>query len=121
MQALLQAKLAEMDARLTELQRLRQDVARRLADVCPLRLGMPLPADSQQPPVRHPQRQSAHAAEAAPPPLAGSRARTAVVCIVAPLAVLFPLTGASLVAALLIERAVWSLRQFAPSRSNPLH
>lgn len=57
----------------------------------------------------------------APPPLAGSRARTAVVCIVAPLAVLFPLTGASLVAALLIERAVWSLRQFAPSRSNPLH
>lgn len=71
-QALLQAKLAEMDARLTELQRLRQDVARRLADVCPLRLGMPLPADSQQPPVRHPQRQSAHAAEAAPPPLAGA-------------------------------------------------
>ena len=44
-----------------------------------------------------------------------------IVCIVAPLAVLFPLTGASLVAALLIERAVWSLRQFAPSRSNPLH
>ena len=57
----------------------------------------------------------------APPPLAGSRARTAVVCIVAPLAVLFPLTGASVVAALLIERAVRGLRRFAPSRSNPLH
>ena len=40
-QALLQAKLAEMDARLAALQRLRQDVAERLGDACPLRLSRP--------------------------------------------------------------------------------
>ena len=57
----------------------------------------------------------------APSPLADARARTAAICIVAPLAILFPLTGASVVAALLIERAVRGLRRFAPSRSNPLH
>ncbi|QYF87675.1 PepSY domain-containing protein [Brevundimonas sp. PAMC22021] len=56
----------------------------------------------------------------APPPLAGPRARTAAICIVAPLAILFPLTGASLIAALLIDLSIRGLRRFVPSPSRPL-
>lgn len=40
----------------------------------------------------------------------GPRARVAVLCIVAPLAILYPLTGLSLVAALLIDRGVGLIR-----------
>lgn len=53
-QGRLQAKLAEMDARLAELQRLRQDLAQRLADVCPLRLGGPAPAQGGARPAARP-------------------------------------------------------------------
>lgn len=44
----------------------------------------------------------------APP---GPRVRAAVLCIVLPLAILYPLTGLSLIAALLIERTVLILRR----------
>ncbi|WP_292065547.1 hypothetical protein [Brevundimonas sp. UBA7664] len=40
----------------------------------------------------------------------GPRARAAIPCIVAPLAILYPLTGLSLVAALLIDRGVGLIR-----------
>ena len=42
----------------------------------------------------------------APPAPPGPRARIAVLCIVIPLSILYPLTGLSLVAALLLDRAV---------------
>lgn len=42
----------------------------------------------------------------APPSPPGPRARIAVLCIVIPLSILYPLTGLSLVAALLLDRAV---------------
>jgi len=50
----------------------------------------------------------------APPSPPGPRARTAVLCIVIPLSILYPLTGLSLVAALLLDRAV---RTFAGSKT----
>ena len=50
----------------------------------------------------------------APPSPPRPRARTAVLCIVIPLSILYPLTGLSLVAALLLDRAV---RTFAGSKT----
>ncbi|MET4683199.1 PepSY-associated TM helix domain-containing protein [Brevundimonas faecalis] len=50
----------------------------------------------------------------APPAPPGPRARIAVLCIVIPLSILYPLTGLSLVAALLLDRAV---RAFAGSKT----
>jgi len=49
----------------------------------------------------------------APPAPPGPRARIAVLCIVIPLSILYPLTGLSLVAALLLDRAA---RAFAGSK-----
>ncbi|MNJ69820.1 hypothetical protein D3C77_662120 [compost metagenome] len=49
-----------------------------------------------------------------PPSPPGPRARTAVLCIVIPLSILYPLTGLSLVAALLLDRVV---RTFAGSKT----
>lgn len=50
----------------------------------------------------------------APPAPPGPRARIAVLCIVIPLSILYPLTGLSLVAALLLDRAVRAFTRSKP-------
>ncbi len=56
-----------------------------------------------------------HRSSGAPTAPPGPRARIAVLCIVIPLSILYPLTGLSLVAALLLDRAVR-----ASTRSTPV-
>lgn len=54
----------------------------------------------------------------APPAPPGPRARIAVLCIVIPLSILYPLTGLSLVAALLLDRAVRALTGSKPAAAS---
>jgi len=54
----------------------------------------------------------------APTAPAGPRARIAVLCIVIPLSILYPLTGLSLVAALLLDRAVRAFTGSKPAAAS---
>lgn len=59
-----------------------------------------------------------HRSSGAPTAPPGPRARIAVRCIVIPLSILYPLTGLSLVAALLLDRAVRALTGSKPAAAS---